>query len=149
MGIVKVPGWYRERGKNRATKKNAKIPTRIHATKRAYASASRSILGPGVAAVLIASNDEVERRGASPASNEGTLSQSSIPSLAHRRCDPRSLEPIVRRRTRGTKYTDANVDRPSSDPGEGRGSRDRGIHDRMERWQRRLPAPCRYHRWQP
>jgi hypothetical protein len=30
-------------------------------------------------------NDEVERRGASPATNEGTLSQSSIPSLAHRR----------------------------------------------------------------
>ena|ERR1700722_4764316 len=42
------------------------------------------------------SNDEVERRGASPASNEGTLSQSSTPSLAHRRRDPRSLEPIVR-----------------------------------------------------
>jgi hypothetical protein len=40
-------------------------------------------------------NDEVERRGASPASNEGTLSQSSIHSLAHRRRDPRSLEPIV------------------------------------------------------
>src|SRR5271154_5551878 len=44
---------------------------------------------------LRSSNDEVERRGASPASNEGTLSQSSIPSLAHRRRDPRSLEPIV------------------------------------------------------
>jgi len=42
------------------------------------------------------SNDEVERRGASPASNEGTLSQSSTHSLAHRRRDPRSLEPIVR-----------------------------------------------------
>ena len=38
-------------------------------------------------------NDEVERRGA--ASNEGTLSQSSNPSLAHRRRAPRSLEPIV------------------------------------------------------
>src|SRR5271155_1888888 len=44
----------------------------------------------------MAPNDEVERRGASPASNEGTLSQSSIPSLAQRRCAPRSLEPIVR-----------------------------------------------------
>jgi hypothetical protein len=45
----------------------------------------------------MAPNDEVERRGASPASIEGTLSQASIPSLAHRRRDPRSLEPIVRR----------------------------------------------------
>src|SRR4029077_16300209 len=45
---------------------------------------------------LIAPNDEVERRGASPASNEGTLSQSSTPSLAHRRRDPRSLQPFVR-----------------------------------------------------
>ena len=34
-------------------------------------------------------NDEVERRGASPASNEGTLSQSSTPSLAQRRRGPR------------------------------------------------------------
>jgi hypothetical protein len=34
------------------------------------------------------SNDEVERRGASPASNEGTLSQSSTPSLAQRRHGP-------------------------------------------------------------
>jgi hypothetical protein len=41
-------------------------------------------------------NDEVERRGASPASSEGILSQSSIRSLAQRRCDPRSLEPLVR-----------------------------------------------------
>src|SRR5579863_9881445 len=41
--------------------------------------------------------DEVERRGASPASNEGTLSQSSTSSLAQRRRAPRSLEPIVRR----------------------------------------------------
>src|ERR1700692_2514953 len=41
------------------------------------------------------SNDEVERRGASPASNEGTLFQSSTPSLAQRRRDPRSLQPIV------------------------------------------------------
>src|SRR5580698_1834932 len=49
--------------------------------------ARRLIMGP---------NDEVERRGASPASNEGTLSQSSTPSLAHRRRGPRSLEPIVR-----------------------------------------------------
>ena len=36
----------------------------------------------------VSSNDEVERRGASPASNEGNLSQSSTPSLAQRRCDP-------------------------------------------------------------
>ncbi len=42
-------------------------------------------------------NDEVERRGASPTPNEATLSQSSTYSLAHRRRDPRSLEPIVRR----------------------------------------------------
>ena len=33
-------------------------------------------------------NDEVERRGASPASNQGTLSQSSTPSLVHRRYAP-------------------------------------------------------------
>src|SRR5665213_972218 len=41
-------------------------------------------------------NDEVERRGTSPTSNEADLSRSSTPSLAHRRRDPRSLEPIVR-----------------------------------------------------
>ena len=46
---------------------------------------------------LMLSNDEVERRGASPESNEGTLSRSSTPTMAHRRRDPRSLEPIVRR----------------------------------------------------
>jgi hypothetical protein len=34
-----------------------------------------------------APSDEVERRGASRASNEGTLSQTSTPSLAHRRRD--------------------------------------------------------------
>ena len=34
------------------------------------------------------SNDEVERRGCSPASNEGTLSQSSNPSLGQRRRGP-------------------------------------------------------------
>ena len=32
-------------------------------------------------------NDEVERRGRE-GQNEGSLSKSSIPSLAHRRCDP-------------------------------------------------------------
>ena len=42
------------------------------------------------------SNDEVERRGAARTSNEADLSQSSTPSLAHRRCAPRSLEPFVR-----------------------------------------------------
>jgi len=42
------------------------------------------------------SNDEVERCGASPASNEGTLSKSSSSSLAQRRRAPRSLKPIVR-----------------------------------------------------
>jgi hypothetical protein len=41
------------------------------------------------------SNDEVERHGVAPPSNEADLSPSSIPSLAHRRRDPRSLEPIV------------------------------------------------------
>ena len=40
-------------------------------------------------------NDEVERRGASPTTNEADLSQSSTPSLAQRRRNPRSLEPIV------------------------------------------------------
>src|SRR5580658_3489974 len=44
----------------------------------------------------VSSNDEVERRGVSPASNEGSLSRSSILSLAQRRRAPRSLEPIVR-----------------------------------------------------
>ena len=43
------------------------------------------------------SNDEVERRGAATMTNEADLSQSSTPSLAHRRRGPRSLEPIVRR----------------------------------------------------
>ena len=44
-------------------------------------------------------NDAIERRGAAPMTNEADLSQSSTPSLAHRRRDPRSLEPIVRRRS--------------------------------------------------
>jgi hypothetical protein len=34
-------------------------------------------------------NDEVERRGIALTSIEAALSQSSIPSLAYRRCDPR------------------------------------------------------------
>jgi hypothetical protein len=38
--------------------------------------------------ILKASNDEVERRGASPATNGGALSQTSTPSLAHRRRRP-------------------------------------------------------------
>src|SRR5580698_1228474 len=42
-------------------------------------------------------NSEVERRGASLASSEESLSRPSIPSLAYRRRDPRSLQPIVRR----------------------------------------------------
>jgi hypothetical protein len=33
-------------------------------------------------------NDEVERRGVAPATNEGTLSQSSTPSVTQRRRDP-------------------------------------------------------------
>ena len=33
-------------------------------------------------------NDEVERRGNALVTNEAALSQSSTPSLAHRRCDP-------------------------------------------------------------
>ena len=45
----------------------------------------------------VSSNDEVERRGVALPINEADLSQSSIPSLAHRRRAPRSLEPIVRR----------------------------------------------------
>ena len=46
--------------------------------------------GIGSAAkVSWASNDEVERREVAPATNEDALSQSSTPSLAHRRCDPR------------------------------------------------------------
>jgi hypothetical protein len=48
------------------------------------------------------SNDEVERRGIATPTNEADLSKSSIPSLAHRRCAPRSLEPIVRGRLRVT-----------------------------------------------
>src|SRR5882724_104683 len=40
--------------------------------------------------------DEVERRGIAPTQIEAALSQSSIPSLAQRSCDPRSLQPVVR-----------------------------------------------------
>jgi len=32
---------------------------------------------------------------AAPTTNEAVLSRSSTPSLAHRSCDPRSLQPIV------------------------------------------------------
>src|ERR1700733_12983682 len=42
-------------------------------------------------------NDEVERRGIATTTNEASLSQSSTSSLAYRRHDPRSLEPIVMR----------------------------------------------------
>jgi hypothetical protein len=50
-------------------------------------------------------NDEVERRGAALTQNETDLSPSSIPSLVHRRLDPRSLEPIVRRDHRYSPLT--------------------------------------------
>ena len=42
------------------------------------------------------SNDEVGRRGVVPATNETDLSQSSTPSLAHRRRNPAIARPIVR-----------------------------------------------------
>src|ERR1700722_19145349 len=42
-------------------------------------------------------NDVVERRGAWMTTNEDALSQSSIPSLTHRRRNPRSVEPIDKR----------------------------------------------------
>jgi len=45
----------------------------------------------------VASNDEVERRGAAPTSHEAELYRSLTLSLAHRRRRPRSLEPIVKR----------------------------------------------------
>ena len=45
------------------------------------------------ATFIASSNDEVERRGIASSPNEAALSQSSIPSLAHRRRHPRSLEP--------------------------------------------------------
>jgi hypothetical protein len=38
--------------------------------------------------LTMAHNDEVERRGVAPTCNEADLSQSSTPSLVHRRCDP-------------------------------------------------------------
>jgi hypothetical protein len=38
---------------------------------------------------------QVERRGGAVSENEGSFSKSSTPSLAQRRCNPRSLEPIV------------------------------------------------------
>jgi hypothetical protein len=41
-------------------------------------------------------NDEVERRGVAPTSNEADLSRSSTASFVHRRYSPRSLEPIAR-----------------------------------------------------
>ena len=55
--------------------------------------------GSGSRTLYCALNDEVERRGVAPTQTKLTLSQSSTPSLAHRRCHPRSLEPIVRRST--------------------------------------------------
>jgi hypothetical protein len=74
-----------------------------------WLSGSHSFEGNTSIPSLRASNDEVERRGASPASNEGTLSQPSTPSLAHRRCDPRSLEPIVSGRCGYVSRTDREV----------------------------------------
>src|ERR1700722_18077405 len=49
--------------------------------------------------------------GGGTASNEGTLSQSSTPSLAHRRRDPRSLEPIVRGRPLGEQRMNHTLER--------------------------------------
>ena len=65
-------------------------------------AANTAIAGGGIFSssvrkfTLIGPNDEVERRGAAPTSNEADLSQSSTHSLSHRRRDPRSLDPIVR-----------------------------------------------------
>jgi hypothetical protein len=39
--------------------------------------------------VIVSSNDEVERRAVAPTSIEADLFQSSTPSLAQRRCNPR------------------------------------------------------------
>jgi hypothetical protein len=48
--------------------------------------------------VHVSPNDEVERRGAAPTSNNAALSQSSTPLLRSPKMQlPRSLEPIVRR----------------------------------------------------
>ena len=67
----------------------------------AAATEPKNMKGLTKTMAFMAPNDEVERRGASPASNEGTLSQPSTPSLAHRiRQPPRSLEPFVRGRSK-------------------------------------------------
>ena len=61
-----------------------------------HCCAYAQITATRTAMLLHASNDEVERRGIALPTNEAALSQSSIPSLPHRRRDPRSLEPMVR-----------------------------------------------------
>jgi hypothetical protein len=68
--------------------------TATHKPKAIDVSAPRTALGTPAGVGRVASlftlfpNDKVERRGVSPASNEADLSQTSIPSLAYRRCDP-------------------------------------------------------------
>ena len=62
---------------------------------------------------MVTSNNEAERREVAPTSNEADLSQSSIPSLAHLRRAPRSLEPIVRRAAVHTEF-DTNARATSS-----------------------------------
>ena len=51
--------------------------------------AQESQVPVSIFATAIAPNDEVERRGCARTTNGGTLSQSSTPSFAHRRCCPR------------------------------------------------------------
>src|SRR5882757_4512740 len=55
------------------------------------------LLPPGEA---LAPNDQIERRCNSPTQNEGSSSRSSTLPLASRRCNLRSLEPIVRSQER-------------------------------------------------
>src|ERR1700722_20593266 len=79
---------------------NCGLPNRRAPTEQSNDRTTTPTTTHGQARLLITeSNDEVERRGASPASNEAALSESSTPSLAHRRrYGPRSLEPNVRGR---------------------------------------------------
>ena len=72
--------------RRRPTKEQS-VGTRRFKSPRSHSSSLRRPI-PTTPFLQMSSNDEVERRGVASTQNEGTLSQSSTPSLAHRRCGP-------------------------------------------------------------
>jgi hypothetical protein len=64
----------------------------------------------------VTANDEVDRPTLGVSTNEDALSQSSTSSRAHRRRDPRSLQPIVRGQVRSAHTTTGNATSSTAAP---------------------------------